>query len=452
MIPRAEFAASAPLAPSALPDDLSAPVEDLDQPRRWRRFTVWVAAALIMALGAGVYLLWSRQHARPAPSYVTKVVTRGNLSLSVTANGTLQPTRTVNIGSELSGTVTRVLVDVNDRVKKNQLLVELDTAKLRDQVERSRATLASSVAKVAQAVATVKESQAQLGRLQEVSRLSGGKVPSKSEIDSGQATFERAQADEAAARAAVNDAKAALSTDETTLAKASIRSPTDGVVLTRAVDPGNAVASSLQAVTLFTVAEDLTKMKLQINVDEADVGLISAGQTASFSVSAYPSRKYPAKITRVAYGSTISENVVTYIAYLAVENSDLSLRPGMTATATIDATERRDVLLVPNAALRFTPSMANAAAPGGGPQKGGGLMDSLLPRPPAAGAAAKAPTVAATGRAAARHVWILRDGQPMQIAVEPSLSDGKMTEIESTGHELQPGMQVIVDQRSAANS
>jgi len=379
---------------------------------------------------------------------VTKVVARGNLSLSVTANGTLQPTRTVNIGSELSGTVTRVLVDVNDRVKKDQLLVELDTAKLRDQVERSRATLASSVAKVAQAVATVKESQAQLGRLQEVSRLSGGKVPSKSEIDSGQATFERAQADEAAARAAVNDAKAALSTDETNLAKASIRSPTDGVVLTRAVDPGNAVASSLQAVTLFTVAEDLTKMKLQINVDEADVGLISAGQTATFSVSAYPSRKYPAKITRVAYGSTISENVVTYIAYLAVANSDLSLRPGMTATATIDATERRDVLLVPNAALRFTPSMANAAAPGGGPPKGGGLMDSLLPRPPAA----RAPTVAATGRAAARHVWILRDGQPMRIAVEPGVSDGKMTEIESTAQGLQPGMQVIVDQRSAANS
>jgi HlyD family secretion protein len=451
MIARAEFALSAPLAASVLPNDLSAPAEDLDQPRQWRRFTVWVAAALIMTLGAGVYLLWSRQHDAPASSYVTKVVTRGNLSLSVTANGTLQPTRTVNIGSELSGTVTRVLVDVNDRVKKDQLLVELDTARLRDQVERSRATLASSVAKVAQAVATVKESQAQLGRLQEVSRLSGGKVPSKSEIDSGQATFERAQADEAAARAAVNDAKAALSTDETTLAKASIRSPTDGVVLTRAVDPGNAVASSLQAVTLFTVAEDLTKMKLQINVDEADVGLISAGQTATFSVSAYPSRKYPAKITRVAYGSTISENVVTYIAYLAVANSDLSLRPGMTATATIDATERRDVLLVPNAALRFTPSMANAAAPGGGPPRGGGLMDSLLPRPPATGAAARAPTVA-TSSAAARHVWILRDGQPMQIAVEPSLSDGKMTEIESTGHELQPGMQVIVDQRSAANS
>ena len=207
-------------------------------------------------------------------------------------------------------------------------------------------------------------------------------MPSKTELDAAQASFERAQADEAAARASVVDARAALSTDETNLSKASIKSPIDGIVLTRTVDPGNAVAASLQAVTLFTIAEDLTKMKLQVNVDEADVGMVEVGQDALFTVSAYPARRYPAKITRVAYGSTTTDNVVTYITYLEVENTDLSLRPGMTATATIKATERRDVLLVPNTALRFTPAShamrgANAAA-----AKGGGIVSSLMPAGP----------------------------------------------------------------------
>ena len=195
-------------------------------------------------------------------------------------------------------------------------------------------------------------------------------MPSKTELDAAQASFERAQADEAAARASVVDARAALSTDETNLSKASIKSPIDGIVLTRTVDPGNAVAASLQAVTLFTIAEDLTKMKLQVNVDEADVGMVDVGQNASFTVSAYPARKYPAKITRVAYGSTITDNVVTYITYLEVENTDLSLRPGMTATATISATERRDVLLVPNTALRFTPTAPDAGAGAAGGEQG----------------------------------------------------------------------------------
>jgi HlyD family secretion protein len=422
-------------------------LEDDGMPSGWRRASIWVTAALIIAFALGGYWWWSRQHTDAAPNYVTEAVTRGNLSITVTANGTLQPTRSVNIGSELSGTVTRVLVDANDRVRKGQVLVELDTAKFRDQVERSRATLASTVAKVAQAVATVKESQANLARLQEVGRLSGGKVPSKTELDAAQASFERAQADEAAARAGVTDAKAALSTDETNLTKASIRSPIDGIVLTRSVDPGNAVAASLQAVTLFTIAEDLAKMKLQINVDEADVGRIDVGQTASFSVSTYPARKYPAKITRVAYGSTTTDNVVTYITNLEVENGDVSLRPGMTATATISATERRNVLLVPNAALRFTPAVHSAPGATAGFDKGGGIVSSLMPRPPAS---SSAPRAAAGGGAAARQVWVLRDNQPIAVAVKPGVSDGKMTEV-SAG-DLQPGMQVITDQRSAATS
>jgi HlyD family secretion protein len=433
---------------SMTPANVYAPtIDEHHKPRGWRRPSVWIAAVLIAGLVAGGNWWWLRQQAGVAPIYASEAVARGNLNITVTANGTLQPTRSVNIGSELSGTVTRVLVDVNDRVKKGQVLVELDTAKFHDQVERSRATLASMVAKVAQVVATVKESQANLVRLQEVARLSGGKVPSKAELDAAQASVERAQADEAAARAGVTDAKAALSTDETNLSKASIRSPIDGMVLTRSVDPGNAVAASLQAVTLFTIAEDLAKMKLQINVDEADVGSIDVGQTASFSVSTYPTRKYPAKITRVAYGSTTTDNVVTYITNLEVENGDLSLRPGMTATATISATERRNVLLVPNTALRFTPAVRSAPGAPTGFDKGGGIVSSLMPRPPAN---TSAPRAAATIGAVARQVWILRDDQPVAVAVKPGVSDGKMTEV-SAG-DLQPGMLVITDQRSGATS
>jgi hypothetical protein len=177
----------------------------------------------------------------------------------------------------------------------------------------------------------------------------------------------RALADEGSARAGVADARAALSTDQINLSKSSIVAPADGVVLTRNVDPGNAVAASLQAVTLFTVAEDLTKLRLWVYVDEADVGSVKVGQEAGFTVSGYPGRKFPAQITRVGFGSTITDNVVTYLTYLDVDNADLSLRPGMTATATITATQRKDVLLVPNTALRFTPT--SAADPGRGEER-----------------------------------------------------------------------------------
>jgi HlyD family secretion protein len=341
--------------------------------------------------------------------------------------------------------VLRVLVDVNDHVKKGQVLVELDTAKLTDQVLRSRATLASDHAKVAQAVATVKESQANLARLEEVARLSGGKVPSKSELDTGYATLERAKADEASARANVADAEAALSTDQTNLSKASIRSPINGVILTRSVDPGNAVAASLQAVTLFTIAEKLTQLKLQVNVDEADVGSVLVGQKASFSVSAYPRRKYPATITRVAFGSTITENVVTYITYLDVDNTDLSLRPGMTATTTITTIERHDVLLVPNTALRFTPSLpASASNNTSTGSNGGGIVSSLIPKPPSSSTTRKPAT--SNGTASAHQVWVLRDGAAVAVAVTPGSSDGRMTEV--IDGELQAGMLVITDQAS----
>ena len=430
---------TAPIS-SAVPStsDIEALLQTAPQRTWWRRPVVWGSAAAVLLALAGAYAWQANRQAKAAPSYVSEAVQRGNLTLSVSANGTLQPTRSVNIGSELSGTVRNVLVDVNDRVRKGQLLVELDTAKLNDQLTKSRAALSAAQAKVAQTVVTVKESQVSLARLEEVSRLSGGKVPSKTELDSARATLERAQADEASARASVIEAQAGVSSDATNLSKASIRSSIDGVVLTRTVEPGNAVAASLQAVTLLSVAEDLSKLRLQVNVDEADVGSVKVGQKASFTVSAYPSRKFPATITRVAYGSTTTENVVTYITYLEVDNSDLTLRPGMTATATITATERKDVLLVPNTALRYSPSSSAGKA-----GASSSVVGSLMPRMPG-GTARKSAGTAAGGN---KQVWVLRDGVATAVPVQTGISDGRMTEV--TAGELTADMRVITDQRSA---
>jgi HlyD family secretion protein len=409
----------------------------------WRRPRVWIAGVLVIAASVALWAWRSRSEAAAAqPSFVTEALSRGQLSVAVSANGTLQPTNSVNIGSELSGTVARVRVDVNDRVTKGQILVELDTAKLRDQVSRSRASLASSQAKVAQADATVKESQGNLARLEAVSRLSGGKVPAQSELDTARATLERAQADAASARASVNDARAALSTDETNLSKASIRSPLDGVVLTRTVDPGNAVAASLQAVTLFTIAGDLSQLRLQVNVDETDVGMVSNGQRATFTVGAYPNRRYPASVTRVAFGSTTTDNVVTYTTLLDVDNKDLTLRPGMTAVATIQANERQQALLVPNSALRFTPATTSA------PKAGGSFVSQLMPRPPGMGARRPAGSGAGSSDASSKRIWVLRDGAPVAVAVSAGASDGKRTEVSGNG--LAEGDAVIVDQRSGS--
>lgn len=403
----------------------------------WRRATPWVAAAALAVAAGAWWAVQQREAAGAAPRYTTAPVARGNLALSVTATGTLQPTRSVAVGSELSGTVARVLVDVNDRVKKGQVLVELDTAKLRDAVASAQADLASAQAKQRQAEATRAEARASLARLEEVSRLSGGKVPSAAELDTARATALRAEADVAAAAAAVTQARATLSTNETNLSKASIRSSIDGIVLARNVEPGVAVAASLQAVTLLTLAEDLSAMKLNVNVDEADVGRLRDGLAARFTVAAQPGRPYPAKVTRVAFGSTTTDNVVTYTTQLDVANPDGTLRPGMTATAVIDALEKKDVLLVPNSALRFAPAAAAPAA-------GGGIVSKLVPRPPGVGGRPRAaPAGGSEGR-----VWVLQDGQPQAVTVTKGLSDGRMTEVSGPG--IAEGLQVITDQQAGA--
>lgn len=369
----------------------------------------------------------------PAPAYRTEPVTRGDLQITVSATGNVQPTNQVDVGSELSGTVAAVLVDQNDTVKKGQVLARLDTGKLANAVSKAQAALRSAQAHVQQTEATTRETRAQLARLRKVRDLSGGKVPAASELEAAEATLARGQADEAAARAAVDESRAAFDAANTDLAKATIRSPIDGVVLSRAVEPGQTVAASLQSPVLFTLAEDLSRMELLVNIDEADVGRVQAGQKATFTVDAWPSREYPATLTRVSYGSSTTEGVVSYEASLTVDNADLSLRPGMTATASIEAMRREQVLLVPSAALRFAPPATAAKS------KGPGIVSRLLPRPPqmvgrrAAGS---------TGKGSGQQVYLLVDGQPRALPVTVGESNGRLTEI--VGEDLPEGAQVIV--------
>lgn len=397
--------------------------------RGWKRYIWWILLAVLLL----AFFLWRSQRRAESqlPQYTTETVELGDLSAVVSATGTLEPTHRVEVGSELSGLVKEVLVDDNDQVEKGQVLAILDLSKFRDQAEKSRATLLSARAQVAQAQATLEQSRADLARLEEVSRLSGGKVPSKTELDSGRAAFARAEASLASAEASVAEAQSVLRSNETDLVKATIRSPIDGIVLDRAIEPGQTVAASFQAPVLFTLAEDLSSMQLEVGVAEADVGQVSAGQKATFTVDAWPDRVYEAQVLKVRFGSQVVENVVTYETELEVDNGDLSLRPGMTATAEVQVAERHGVLLVPNAALRFTPP-ATAAE--------GSRGFSLLPRRPRFGGQANS--------GAGKRIFLLVDGAPKAIAVEVGLTDGRHTEVRGTGAnaaELVAGAKVILE-------
>lgn len=403
--------------------------------RRWR---FGMATGLIVVLLV-VYFLFSTSGPAQETGYRTEKVTRGNLVVKVTATGNLNPTNQVEVGSELSGTVAVVYVDDDDRVTKGQALAELDLAKFEDSVIRSRAAVAVAEATLQQARATSTEASAKLERYREVSRLSGGKVPSQTEMEAAQAEFSRAEANVASAKASIAEAKATLRSDETDLGKAHIRSPIDGVILERAIDPGQAVAASLQAVTLFTLAEDLSKMELEVDVDEADVGQVKVGLDATFTVDAWPDRIFEAVITRVGFNASDDDGVISYPAVLQVANDDLSLRPGMTGTAEITTLTRDNILLVPNAALRFSPPEQTASK-----SSGGSLLSSLMPRPPAAKSQTQSPVTAKDG---SQRVWTLRDGRAVPLQVKTGTSNGRVTEI--VGGELQDGMEVITEMTSS---
>jgi len=402
---------------------------------RKKRLKRWLIVALLAIAGVTIAVVWKGTKKSNSIQYQTQIVQRGDLTVTVTATGVLEPTNQVDVGSELSGIIKTVEVDYNDQVKVGQVLARLDTDKLKAKVLQSKAALESSRARVLEARATVKEAGDQLVRLKQVWKLSNNMVPSQQELDAAQAALHRARATEATARAQVSQAQAALEADETDLAKTVIHSPINGIVLTRNVEPGQTVAASFQAPVLFTLAEDLTQMELHVDVDEADVGQVIKGQAATFTVDAHPDRTFPARITQVRYGSQTVNGVVTYKTVLNVDNSNLSLRPGMTATADITINKVENAILVPNAALRFIPPVKEKEAP-----SNGSLINMLLPRrhgPPSK------QSNDSTASNKLQHVWMLRDGKLLSIAVGIGATDGRMTEV--TSGDIEPGMPLVVD-------
>ncbi len=395
----------------------------------------WVAG-LFLGLAILVTVIGLSMGNTQRIQYKMQEVQRASLTVKVTATGTLQPTNTVTVGSELSGIVKSVNADYNDRVKRGQVLARLDTTKLEAQSTQYKAAFESAKGKVQQTEATVRETKAKLAQYQKVREISNGKIPSQAEMDAAEAAFERAKADAASAAAAVLQAEGTLKANETDLVKSIIRSPIAGVILTRSIDPGQTVAATMTAPTLFTVAEDLTRMELQVNVDEADIGKVQEGQKAAFTVSSYPNQAFEGQITKARYGSTTSSSgVVTYLTALKVNNPDLLLRPGMTATADITVHEIKDAVLVPSAALRFTPEAQEKEA-----SSGGSLVSKLMPRPPKSSSKQQQ----TEGSAKKQQVlWTLRDGKPASIDVTTGATNGVMTEILSG--DVKPGMQVIVD-------
>lgn len=404
---------------------------------RLKQLLIWSAAILLIAaIGFGFWFL------RDNPGtirYKTRPAAVGDITVTVSATGNLQPTNQVVVGSELSGIVKSVEVDYNDQVEIGQVLARLDTSKLSAQIRQARASLDSAHARVLQTEATIKETRAALDRLHEVGRISNNRAVAKGDLEKAQAALDRAVADQAAARAAVSQAEATLQLNMTDLAKTEIKSPINGIVLTRSVEPGQTVAASLQAPVLFTLAENLAQMDLHVDVDEADVGRVQAGQEATFTVDAYADRNYPAEITQIRFGAKTTSGVVTYETILKVDNSDLSLRPGMTATAEITITRAADILLVPNAALRFNPKTIDRS------KSSGTVLSKLMPRMPRPpGKQREGGRPAGT----AQKVWTLVDNQPVAVPVTTGLTDGTSTQI--VDGEVKAGMELVIDTESVA--
>lgn len=387
--------------------------------KSWRQRIMarpWLSASIGLVLVFGlVWVLFLR--GATGVEYVNAPVTRDTLKVIVTATGSVVPETTVTVGSEISGRLESVLVDYNDEVKKGQVLAEIDTTTLKNTVAKSEATLDQSRATVLQYEASRIEAAAQWKRTK---GLRASNAVSQADLDTALANLKRAEANYAGGLANVKASEAQLAADKTALSKAVILSPIDGVVIERDIEPGQTVAATFQTPTLFTLADDLRHMELQVNVDEADVGEVREDQDATFTVDAYPNRLFKARIKKLRFASTTTNNVVSYVAVLSVDNSDLALRPGMTATAEIVTAERKNVLLVPNGATRFTPP---------------GFVAPVQVR--------------SDDGVIHKTVWMMKDGDPVAISLELGLTNGQQTELVSG--DVAEGAMLLVDVKVQGN-
>jgi HlyD family secretion protein len=381
------------------------------------------AAIALVVLAAGWYVL-VRPNAGSAIHYVTSQASMASFEVIVTATGSIEPTNLVEISSELSGTVREVMVDYNDVVDVGTVLAELDTTKLEAQVAVQRASVEAAEARMAMAQAELDNVRE---RFQRTFELNARGFSSAEELSSLETELIRAEAELQYSVAEQSLAEANLTLHQTELDQACICSPIRGVVLDRDVDAGQIVAASLSAPILFTVAEDLTQMELRVDIDEADIGFVSVGNSATFTVDAYDDRTFPAEIADIRFAPETIDGVVTYKAILAIDNTEMLLRPGMTATAEVVVAEVTEALSVPNTALRYVPPAALNEA-----DERSGLLGMLIPD---SGPDANV--------ADARSVWVLREGEAVEIAVQTGLSNGVLTEI--VQGEIEAGDLVITD-------
>jgi HlyD family secretion protein len=408
-----------------------------------------VAAAL--ALAAAGAAAWRLRSAGPdgAFAYETAAVDRGRVVARVTASGTLSALVTVQVGSQVSGRIASLHADFNSPVKKGQVIALIDPQLFQASVEQARANVMAAEGNLARAEAQAVDAQRQLKRSRE---LADRKLIATADLDTAQATADAAQASVKAAQGGLAQARAALSQASVNLAYTRIVSPTDGVVISRNVDVGQTVAASLQAPTLFVIAEDLAKMQVDTSVAESDVGRLQAGMAATFTVDAFPGRTFEGRVRQVRNSPQTVQNVVTYDAVVDVANPDLKLRPGMTANVTFIYARKDDVLRLPNAALRFRPppdmprpaDEAGRAAPAPGEGKGGGQTAGQAAGGLAATAAGERRAGGGNGGGARgagdggggvrgaegeRAVWVLRDGRPAPLRVRAGITDGTFTEL-----------------------
>jgi HlyD family secretion protein len=381
------------------------------------------AAIALVVLAAGWYVL-VRPNAGSAVHYVTSQASMASFEVIVTATGSIEPTNLVEISSELSGTVREVMVDYNDVVDVGTVLAELDTTKLEAQVAVQRASVEAAEARMAMAQAELDNVRE---RFQRTFELNARGFSSAEELSSLETELIRAEAELQYSVAERSLAEANLTLHQAELDQACICSPIRGVVLDRDVDAGQIVAASLSAPILFTVAEDLTQMELRVDIDEADIGFVSVGNSATFTVDAYDDRTFPAEIADIRFAPETIDGVVTYKAILAIDNTEMLLRPGMTATAEVVVAEVTEALSVPNTALRYVPPAALNEA-----DERSGLLGMLIPD---SGPDANV--------ADARSVWVLREGGAVEIAVQTGLSNGVLTEI--VQGEIEAGDLVITD-------
>jgi HlyD family secretion protein len=409
--------------PTAMSDELSEALKlgaNHERKRRWTKLVI--VFLVIFAIGGGVFL-FNKKSPPQGPRFETAAVTKGDLHVTITATGTLSARDSVPVGAEISGRVIKVYVDFNDKVKVGQVLAEIDPEQYRAKRDDGRAQLNLAKASKLTAQATVNEAALKAERLRSMKEAG---LTSVQELEAAEATLARANASLASSSAQITSAGASLKAAETNLSKTVIRSPIDGVVLERSVEPGQTVTSGLQTPVLFTLAADLSEMRLAIKVDEADVGQVKAGQRATFTVDAYPNRVFDSTVIAVKNMPTTTQNVVTYETRLSVKNAEGLLRPGMTATATIIVDDRQDVFLVPNAALRYSPKPKTVQI---APKSSGFSIGSMFPRPSGRSSGSDKSPSKKPGNTKRPAVFVLNGTEPRRVEVEMGATDGISTSV-----------------------